>query len=162
MAACFADIFGPAGRWGRSRWLFASPHSALVVECSSPRAFMAPLGWERRTVVTVHDLHYLDLKVDNAGHERYFRRVIVPQLRRCRRVLTVSDHSAAELHDVLGDAGAERADIVVVGDVAPGLRSTAPPVSFVGAIDDVALAALYTSRIAALSRSRTRQQGLLR
>lgn len=171
--------------------------------------FMAPFGWERRTVVTVHDLHYLDRSITTAGHERYFRRVIVPQLRRCRRVLTVSDHSAAELHEVLGDAGAERADIVVVGggvdplfaesppaparvvprlvfvggdktnknlaaalravgsvvrqlpvelvvvgDVAPALRSTAPPeVSFVGAIGDVALAALYASSTALLMPS---------
>ena len=74
--------------------------------------FAPPFGWERHTVVTVHDLHYLDPAISTQRHEWYFRRVIVSQLRRCRLLLTVSEASAAEIRDVVGPRGPE---VVVVG-----------------------------------------------
>jgi glycosyltransferase involved in cell wall biosynthesis len=75
--------------------------------------FIAPLGWERRSVVTVHDLHYLDPVTTTPPHVWYFRHVIVPRLRQCRLVLTVSEHSAHAIRDVLGSGGPE---VVVVGN----------------------------------------------
>lgn len=74
--------------------------------------FVPPLGLERRAVVTVHDLHYLDPAISDPVRARYFRHVIVPRLWRCRLVLTVSEHSAHEIIDVLGSGGP---NVVVVG-----------------------------------------------
>lgn len=88
--------------------------------------FLAPLGWERRTVVTVHDLHYLDPAIAGSPRMRFFRHVVIPRLRRCRRVLTVSEHSAHELREVLGSDGP---DVVVVGNGVDPLFADAHPSS---------------------------------
>lgn len=101
----------------------SSPHGSLEMAARFHRlarrggvlfspGFIPPMGWERRTVVTVHDLHYLDPTISDVLHERYFRWVVLPQLRRCRMVLTVSDHSAAAIRHVLASP---RPEVVVVG-----------------------------------------------
>jgi glycosyltransferase involved in cell wall biosynthesis len=175
--------------------------------------FVAPFGWERRTVVTVHDLHYLDPAITKSSRVWYYRNVEIRRLRQCRLVLTVSEYSANEIRDVLGARGpdvvvvgngvdplfietrtssipavprlvfvggdkpnknlaaAMRAiataarrspvELVVVGDVAPDLQASAPPeVSFVGTLDDAALAALYASSTALLMPSLAEGFGL--
>jgi glycosyltransferase involved in cell wall biosynthesis len=75
--------------------------------------FVPPLGWERRTIVTVHDLHYLDPAIASRRHRWYFRNVVLAQIRRCRGILTVSEFSAAEIREALGPGGP---DVVVVGN----------------------------------------------
>ena len=80
--------------------------------------FAPPFGWEPRTIVTVHDLHYLDPAITTPSGAFYFGRVVVPQLRRCRLVLTVSEHSAGELRSALGPGGPE---VVVVGNGVEGV-----------------------------------------
>lgn len=117
-----AARFTPLGRRGG---IFLSP------------GFSPPLGWERRSVVTVHDLHYLDPAIASSRQRFYFSRVMLPQLRRCRLVLTVSATSAEEIRETLGD---RRPNVVVVGngvdqallDVVPDRAGRRPQLLFVG------------------------------
>ena len=131
------------GRMNRSR----PPGQAQLAARFAPLApgggllfspgFAPPFVWERRTIVTVHDLHYLDPTIANSRQHEYFRRVMVPQLRRCRLVLTVSEASAGQIRAVLGDRAP---DVVVVGNgVDAGLLDAAdaggdgpPQLLFVG------------------------------
>lgn len=85
--------------------------------------FAPPFGWEPRLVATVHDLHYLDPAIATPRYRWYFRRVVIPQLRRCRLILTVSEHSAEELREVLGSRGP---DVVVVGNGVDEVFSNTP------------------------------------
>jgi glycosyltransferase involved in cell wall biosynthesis len=99
--------------------------------------FVPPMLWERRTIATVHDLHYLDPLIPAHRHQWYFRRVVVPQIRRCRLVLTVSEHSATELRELLDGRGPE---VVIVGngvdrvflDTPASAPSSVPRLVFVG------------------------------
>jgi glycosyltransferase involved in cell wall biosynthesis len=99
--------------------------------------FSPPLGWERRSVVTVHDLHYLDPRLGSPRQHWYFSHVMLPQLRRCRLILTVSATSAEQIADALVSRGPE---VVVVGNgvdpallqVAPGRSGSRPQLLFVG------------------------------
>jgi glycosyltransferase involved in cell wall biosynthesis len=74
-------------------------------------------------VVTVHDLHYLDPSIASSQQRLYFSRVLLPQLRRCRLLLTVSESSAVQIEQALGGRGP---DVVVVGNgVDPSLLDVA-------------------------------------
>lgn len=169
--------------------------------------YAPPYGWEPRTVVTVHDLMYLDPALSGLMRRSYFRRIIAEQLRRCRLVLTVSEHSAAQIRDLLGKGGPEvvvvgngvgrqffsdrhrstansvprllfvggdkmnknlpvalaavelaqrrtQLELLVVGEVAAGVRASAPAgVSFLGPVDDTQLAGWYASSTALLMPS---------
>jgi glycosyltransferase involved in cell wall biosynthesis len=99
--------------------------------------FAPPFGWEHRSVMTVHDLQYLDHRLATTRQYWYFAHVILPRLRRCRLVLTVSEWSAEQISAALGD---RRPDIVVVGngvdeallDVVPTRLGGAPRLLFLG------------------------------
>jgi len=118
MAARFAPL---AARGG----VFLSP------------GFLPPLGWEGRSIVTVHDLHYLDRAMASTRQYWYFAEVLLRQLRRCRLVLTVSQLSANEIVSALGD---RRPEVVVVGngvdpallEVQPARSGQPPQLLFVG------------------------------
>jgi len=75
--------------------------------------FSPPFGSEHRSIVTVHDLHYLDALIASPSRRRYFTHVVMRQLRRCRLVLTVSETSGRQIRDALGTGGP---DVVLVGN----------------------------------------------
>jgi glycosyltransferase involved in cell wall biosynthesis len=99
--------------------------------------FVPPFGWLHRSIVTVHDLHYLHAATSDPLRMHYFARVVIPLLRRCRLVLTVSDYSAYEIRQALGPKGPE---VVNVGcgvdplliDVVDAPATHVPQILFVG------------------------------
>lgn len=99
--------------------------------------FVPPMGWAHRSVVTVHDLMYLDPAITTPLRMRYFGQVLMPQLRRCRTILTVSDHSASEVRKTLGSKGPEVVNVGVgvdakLLDAAEDLLSDMPRLLFIG------------------------------
>jgi glycosyltransferase involved in cell wall biosynthesis len=99
--------------------------------------FAPPFGWERRSIVTVHDLHFLDRATASPLRYWYFRAAVLRQLRRCRLVLTVSQNSATQVQAALGRNGPQ---VVVVGNgvdaallaVQPDRTAPNPQLLFVG------------------------------
>ena len=86
--------------------------------------FAPPFGWESRSIVTVHDLHYLDVAIASQRQRWYFGKVMLRQMRRCRLVLTVSHTSAVQLRVALGSGGPEV--VVVGGGVDPAFLAVVP------------------------------------
>ena len=75
--------------------------------------FYPPARWAGPKVVTVHDLQYLDRAANpSLARTIYFRRVLLPLIARCDRILTVSTESRDAIYEQLGD----HSPVVVVGN----------------------------------------------
>ncbi len=75
--------------------------------------FYPPARWRGPTAVTVHDLQYLNPQANpSIARRRYFQRLVVPLLKRCDLIMTVSPESQDELAELLGPGH----PVTVVGD----------------------------------------------
>lgn len=88
--------------------LAATTTSLKGIPFYSP-GYLPPLWWRGPTVVTVHDLQYLDAAADPL--RRRYMQTLMHRLRRADRILTVSEESAEEL-----SAHLDPARITVVGN----------------------------------------------